>query len=132
MPLRPSPDFFRFLLALAKGRRQCRALLQEIQPRAVIGTGGYVCSPVVAAAASLNIPVLLHEQNAWPGRSNRLLARRSQAVCVAFAGTEQYFARTPRVLVTGNPVRAAFFQQDRLLARQKLGLAGDRPLILAL
>ena len=82
---------FRAVADYLAGRRQCRELLRNFRPNAVIGTGGYVCSPVVAAAASLRIPVLLHEQNAFPGRSNRLMARRSQAVCISFPGTESYF-----------------------------------------
>ncbi len=132
LPLKPTWAVFPALAAFLKGKRQCRELLKKIKPHAVIGTGGYVCSPVVAAAASLKIPVLLHEQNAWPGRSNRLLARRSQMVCVAFAGSQEHFPSALPVLVTGNPVRAAFFQQDKAAARQKLGLAAHQPLILAL
>jgi UDP-N-acetylglucosamine--N-acetylmuramyl-(pentapeptide) pyrophosphoryl-undecaprenol N-acetylglucosamine transferase len=129
-PSRPSPDLFRALAAFWSGRRQCRRLMQDLQPHAVIGTGGYVCSPVVSAAASCSIPVLLHEQNAFPGRSNRLMARRSQAVCVAFPGTEKYFHRS--VAVTGNPVLPAFFGQDRREIRRKLHPDDERPLILAM
>ncbi|MDW7659006.1 MAG: undecaprenyldiphospho-muramoylpentapeptide beta-N-acetylglucosaminyltransferase [Bacillota bacterium] len=132
LPSRLSLDLIKALAAFWNGRQQCRHLLQDLQPHAVIGTGGYVCSPVVAAAASLKIPVLLHEQNAFPGRSNRLMAKRSQAVCVAFPGTEKHFHRQVSVTVTGNPVLPAFFGQDRGEIRRKLHPDDERPLILVM
>ncbi len=130
LPTKPSLDIFRALADFMAGRRQCRQLLKDFQPNAVIGTGGYVCSPVVAAATSLKIPVLLHEQNAFPGRSNRLLARQSAAVCISFPGTETRFPAGTPITLTGNPVRAAFFQLDRDQARQKLGIGRDVRLVL--
>jgi UDP-N-acetylglucosamine--N-acetylmuramyl-(pentapeptide) pyrophosphoryl-undecaprenol N-acetylglucosamine transferase len=132
LPYRLSPKLFRALFDYLAGRRQCRHLMQAFRPHAVIGTGGYVCSPVVAAAASLGIPVLLHEQNAYPGRSNRLMARRSQVVCTSFPGTEKWFAPGTRVVLTGNPVRAVFFRQTRAQARQALAIAPEQMLVLVL
>ena len=132
LPMRPSPAMIRAVATFLRGRHQSRQLMKKRRPLAVIGTGGYVCSPVVSAAASLKIPVLLHEQNAYPGRSNRLMARKSQAVCVAFPGTEHYFPFPDRVTVTGNPVRQAFFLQDHMAAREKLFPEDQRPLILAM
>ncbi len=132
LPTRPSPEMVRALADYLAGRRQCRQLLKEYRPNAVIGTGGYVCSPVVAAAASLGIPVLLHEQNAFPGRSNRLMARRSQAVCISFPGTERYFPKGTPITLTGNPVRGLFFHQNRQTAREELALDQQQPVILVL
>jgi UDP-N-acetylglucosamine--N-acetylmuramyl-(pentapeptide) pyrophosphoryl-undecaprenol N-acetylglucosamine transferase len=131
LPHRLSKELFRALADFAAGRRQSRQLLMTFRPDVVIGTGGYVCSPVVAAANSLHIPVLLHEQNAFPGRSNRLLARRSQAVCISFPGTEKWFAAGTKITLTGNPVRATFFELDRAAARQQLGIDPEVFLILA-
>ena len=122
LPTRPSLEMARALADYLAGRRQCRQLLKNFRPNAVIGTGGYVCSPVVAAAASLHIPVLLHEQNAFPGRSNRLMARRSQAVCISFAGTERYFPVGIKTTLTGNPVRDIFFHMDSRQARAALAI----------
>lgn len=131
LPHRLSRELVRALADFAAGRRQSRRLLQTYRPDVVIGTGGYVCSPVVAAASSLKIPVLLHEQNAFPGRSNRLMARRSQAVCISYPGTEKWFAAGTNVALTGNPVRSIFFQLDRDQARRQLGIAPDAFLVLA-
>ncbi|MEA4888508.1 MAG: undecaprenyldiphospho-muramoylpentapeptide beta-N-acetylglucosaminyltransferase [Clostridiaceae bacterium] len=132
LPRRLSPDLFRALADFWAGRRQCRQLMREFCPDVVIGTGGYVCSPVVAAAASLHIPVLLHEQNAFPGRSNRLMARRSQMVCVSFPGTEHWFHTKAPIILTGNPVRSLFFELDRQEARKTLNLDPDERIVLAM
>jgi UDP-N-acetylglucosamine--N-acetylmuramyl-(pentapeptide) pyrophosphoryl-undecaprenol N-acetylglucosamine transferase len=132
LPTRPSREMLRALADYFAGYRQCRRLLRDFRPNAVVGTGGYVCSPVVAAASGLRIPVLLHEQNAFPGRSNRLMARRSQAVCISFPGAERHFRTRAPITLTGNPVRDVFFHQDRREARTALGLDPQQPIILAI
>jgi UDP-N-acetylglucosamine--N-acetylmuramyl-(pentapeptide) pyrophosphoryl-undecaprenol N-acetylglucosamine transferase len=131
-PRKPSLELFRALADYMAGRRQCRRLLRDFKPDALIGTGGYVTGPVVAAAQSLGIPVLLHEQNAFPGRANRVMARRSQAVCISFPGTERYFRRGTPITLTGNPVREVFFRIDRAGARRELGIPADQVIVLAL
>lgn len=130
LPHRLNRELLRAVLDFFAGRAQCRSLLREFRPDAVIGTGGYVCSPLVAAAAALKIPVLLHEQNAFPGRSNRLLAHRSQVVCISMPGAEQYFRTRAPIVLTGNPVRQVFFELDRDTARQRLGWAAAERVIL--
>lgn len=132
LPHRLSMDLLRAIADFFAGRRQCRQIVREFKPNAIIGTGGYVCSPLVAAGASLHVPVLLHEQNAYPGRSNRLMARSSQMVCVSFPGSETSFKTRAPIVLTGNPVRPAFFSQNRLAARRKLGWPEQDPVILAL
>ncbi len=132
LPHRLSPELVRAVADFIAGRRQCRQLLREFKPNAVIGTGGYVCSPLAAAAASLHVPLLLHEQNAFPGRSNRLMARRSQMVCISFPGSETWFKTRAPIVLTGNPVRPEFFAQNRQAARKILGLAEHEPVILAM
>ncbi len=131
-PNKPSPELFRALADYVAGRRQCRRFLRDFQPNAVIGTGGYVAGPVVSAAHSLGLPVLLHEQNAFPGRSNRVMARRSQAICISFPGTEKYFPAGTPVTLTGNPVRDVFFRISRDDARRQLGLASQQIVVLAM
>lgn len=131
-PRRPSTKLIHAFQSFWKGKKQALAMMNEWHPHVVIGTGGYVCSPVVAAAASLKIPVLLHEQNAFPGRSNRLMARKSQVICVAFSGTERYFPSSKPVVVTGNPVRLCFFHQDREKIRGEIHPESHRPLVLAM
>lgn len=81
-----------------------RGILRRFGADVVVGTGGYVCVPVVASALARRVPVVLLEQNAVPGRATRLLARRARVVATSFAETASHLRRA-RVVMTGNPVR---------------------------
>jgi UDP-N-acetylglucosamine--N-acetylmuramyl-(pentapeptide) pyrophosphoryl-undecaprenol N-acetylglucosamine transferase len=86
-------------IALARGVWECRGLLKRLQPRAVVGFGGYPTVPPVLAATMLGIPAVLHEQNAVIGRANRFLSGRVNRIATGFA-------INPRFAHVGNPVRA--------------------------
>ena len=98
----------RGLLLLPLGALDAWRILSQRSPDIVIGVGGYASGPVVLAAAVRRIPTLLMEQNAVPGLTNRMLARVVDAAAVTFEETVTYFGR--RGFVTGNPVRAEFFE----------------------
>ncbi|HBV99003.1 MAG: UDP-diphospho-muramoylpentapeptide beta-N-acetylglucosaminyltransferase [Peptococcaceae bacterium BICA1-7] len=108
------------------GIRRAWGYLKEIKPDAVIGTGGYVCGPVVLAAALSGIPTLIHEQNAFPGLTNRMLARFSGCVAATFEESKKFFPAGAPVRVTGLPVRKQIFKAERDKAREKLGLSTGR------
>jgi UDP-N-acetylglucosamine--N-acetylmuramyl-(pentapeptide) pyrophosphoryl-undecaprenol N-acetylglucosamine transferase len=74
----------------------------------VIGVGGYASLPILVAAALKRVPVVLHEQNAWPGLANRLAARWAKRICVSMPDVADYFPGRP-VVLTGNPVRQELF-----------------------
>jgi UDP-N-acetylglucosamine--N-acetylmuramyl-(pentapeptide) pyrophosphoryl-undecaprenol N-acetylglucosamine transferase len=120
------------LADLFAGRREAIRLLEDFRPDVVLGTGGYVCGPVVSAANRLGIPVVLHEQNAYPGRANRLLSRRARFVCTSFPDGEKTFPKRVPVVRTGYPVRPEFFAVDRDEARLALGIPEDARFVLAL
>lgn len=101
------------------------------KPDVVIGTGGYVCGPVVLAAALSRIPTLIHEQNALPGVTNRILARFVDRVAVTFKESIKYFPRTQKVILTGLPVRTEILRATRSEGLQKLGFKEDRFLLLS-
>lgn len=101
-----------------------RAKIAEFKPHVVVGTGGYVCGPVVLAAVHLGIPTLIHEQNALPGLTNRLLSRYVTKTALAFMDAYKYFPSRARIILTGLPVRAEILRADRREARERLGL-GD-------
>ncbi len=105
-------------------------ILKNFSPDLVIGCGGYTSGPVVLEAALKKIPTLIHEQNAFPGVSNKMLASKVKTVCISFEDTEKYFTKAKRVVYTGNPVRPALFNLSKQAARLKLGI-DDRPLIVA-
>lgn len=133
-PTRPSMRFFAACNEYRQGRKECTGLIKQYSPLAVIGTGGYVCAPMLGAAHKLKVPYLVHEQNAYPGRSNRLTAYHAAAVCLGFAAAERYFRTKGQIFVTGNPVRPEFFSLGtavaKLGARRELELPLDRPIIL--
>jgi UDP-N-acetylglucosamine--N-acetylmuramyl-(pentapeptide) pyrophosphoryl-undecaprenol N-acetylglucosamine transferase len=91
-------------------------LLSRHAPRAVVGVGGYASGPLVAMAWARRVPTVVHEANAVPGLTNRLLARVATRVVI---GTEAAAARLPQGIVVGNPVRAELFDIPSLVERPK-------------
>lgn len=88
-----------------------KKILREFAPDIVIGTGGYVCLPVILAATSMKMRALVHEQNVFPGLTVRMCAGRADTA-ISFPETEKYFRRTPkRLLLTGNPIRPELLRQ---------------------
>lgn len=107
-----------------------RKLLKLLKPKAVFGTGGYVSAPLISAAKSLHIKAALHEQNAFPGKSNLLLAKNIDLLCYSFRAAEKYFKKAKKSILTGNPVPARFFVQNQTQARQELKIANDEKCVL--
>ncbi|WP_366924819.1 undecaprenyldiphospho-muramoylpentapeptide beta-N-acetylglucosaminyltransferase [Metallumcola ferriviriculae] len=106
---------------------QAVKLLKEFRPDVVVGTGGYVCAPVILAAAVLRVPSILHEQNAFPGKTNRWLAPFAQKILVNFAESKQYFGRQRgKVITTGLPVRREIIDISRKKGAEILGVSPDR------
>ncbi|MFA5515077.1 MAG: undecaprenyldiphospho-muramoylpentapeptide beta-N-acetylglucosaminyltransferase [Desulfuromonadales bacterium] len=83
---------------------QSRRILRRFQPDVVVGVGGYASAPTLMAARTLGFPCLIHEQNAWPGLTNKLLSRWVDRVCLSFAESDSAFYRG-RTVLTGNPLR---------------------------
>lgn len=121
-----SPRNLLVLWQAGRGFCQASGIIGHWRPDAVIGTGGYVCGPVVLAAALRGIPTLIHEQNALPGITNRVLSRFAGKVAVTFADSVKYFRRREKVRLTGLPVRPEILRVDRRAGLEKLGLKGDR------
>jgi len=89
---------------LAKSLVQAKKILAGFKPDVVIGVGGYASVPVLTMAKMTGLPYLIHEQNAIPGLSNRLLGKGAQRVCLSFANSGSGFA-ADKIVVTGNPLR---------------------------
>src|SRR5665647_377676 len=83
-------------------------IIMKNKPAIVIGTGGYASGPVLRAATWLNIPILIQEQNNFPGVTNRILGRKAACICTTFEGMETYFPKN-KILLTGNPIREDIF-----------------------
>lgn len=102
----------RNLARLPIGIAQAWGVIGRHAPSVVLGVGGYSSGPVLLAARLRGIPTAIHEQNAFPGLANRLLAKFVNAVAVAFADASSRLKRADAV-VTGNPIRAEFFTAKR-------------------
>ena len=108
---------------------EAKKIIAEFQPDLCVGTGGYVSGPVVRTAAKMGVPCLIHEQNAYPGVTNKMLARRVRKVMIAVEEAKKYF-KDCDVVVTGNPVRDEILTADKAESRKKLGL-DQRPVVLS-
>ena len=115
-------------LALSGPRTQ--KILNQVRPDLVIGCGGYVSGPIVRAAARRGIKTAIHEQNAFPGVTNKLHAREVNIVLAASADAVEKLGAPDKTTVVGNPVRPEVLTADRAAARAKLN-AGDRTVILS-
>lgn len=116
---------------LTRGLIEAYILLRRFRPRVVVGTGGYVCGPVCLIAACLGIPVVLHEQNAYPGVTNRWLARLAHTVCLTFPEAAKFFPRGTDLVTTGLPVRPEILAAQREEARERLEIKPHQTLILS-
>ncbi len=104
-------ELLKNLARLPVGFAQAWSVVGKHHPNVVLGVGGYASGPVLLAARLRGVPTAIHEQNAFPGATNRLLARVVTAVAVAFADAGPRLKR-PDAVVTGNPVRQEFFKAD--------------------
>ena len=109
---------------------EAKRIIREFAPDLAIGTGGYVCGPVLQKAARMGVPVLLHESNALPGVTVKMLAPSAKAVMVGDEAACKHLPDGTRVVVTGNPLRRGFSTMDREMARRELGV-DERPLVLS-
>ena len=110
---------------------EARALLEEFPAGLVVGTGGYASYPMIRAASSLGIPTAIHESNAIPGLTTRLLENHTDLIMVGFEECRKNYKHPGKVLVTGTPVRGDFFLLTKKQAKRKLGMDDGRPLIVS-
>jgi len=94
-----------FFFKLAASMLKARKIIKIFRPHVVIGVGGYASGPVLRAASSKGIPTLIQEQNSFPGVTNRILAKKSSTICVAYPNMEKFFPGD-KILFTGNPIRS--------------------------
>ena len=119
------------MMELLRGLHDAGQILREFKADVVIGTGGYVCAPIVLKAQSKHIATVIQEQNAYPGKTNRLLAKRVDLIAYSFKEAEHFFPEHTKKLYTGNPIRSSFQKVQREKALQTLGLDDKKPLVLS-
>ncbi|NLM19018.1 MAG: undecaprenyldiphospho-muramoylpentapeptide beta-N-acetylglucosaminyltransferase [Clostridiaceae bacterium] len=121
---------FSFIKSSCFGYRDCIRILHADRPSVVIGTGGFVCAPLLLAAMRLKIPYIIHEQNAFPGKANRFFAKKAKAVCISFNSSKKHFKNVSNIRLTGNPVRKIFFEMQSEEARRRLNISSEKFIVL--
>lgn len=123
-------DTLRSGVKLMQGLKDAYSLLNRLKPDLVIGTGGYVCGPILFLAALKGIPACIQEQNAMPGVTNKILARYVKKVFLGYGEAEKYFGGSSKKIFTGNPIRSEIMQNKRKDAIVELGLNPSKKTIL--
>ena len=116
---------------VAGATRETKKILKDFRPDVVIGTGGYMCYPVLMAASKMHIPTAVHESNAVPGLTTKMLSGHVDKIMVGFEESRQYYKNPERVEVTGTPVRGEFSCYTKDSAKAQLGLPVDKPLVVS-
>ena len=108
-----------------KGIGEAKKIIKDLKPDLVIGTGGYICGPVMLAAKKCKIPYILHESNAFPGISVKLLAKKAASVMIGFSDAKNRLKRKDNVVYTGTPAkfnRDTINNLDKKICKKELGL----------
>lgn len=125
-----SMDTLKSFYLLYKGLKQAKELIASEKPDLVIGTGGYVCGPIVYQAAKAGIVTCIQEQNAMPGVTNKILARYVNRVFLGYEAARKYFSGKAGVVYTGNPIRREIVNEDKGASYEELRLNPNMKTIL--
>ncbi|MDR0838628.1 MAG: UDP-N-acetylglucosamine--N-acetylmuramyl-(pentapeptide) pyrophosphoryl-undecaprenol N-acetylglucosamine transferase [Oscillospiraceae bacterium] len=116
---------------LLTASRRADKLIKSFAPDAAIGTGGYICYPVLRAAAKAGIPTVMHESNVRPGLTVKLLSGIVMRVYAAFPGAEDEYRNPGRVYALATPVSPSFSRYTRGRARREMGIPDDIPVVVS-
>ena len=109
---------------------ESKKIISDFKPDVCVGTGGYVSGPVIREAAKMGVPCVIHESNAYPGVTTKMLSKDVKAVLLAVPDAKKYFDSSVNCVITGNPVRGEVLAAEREASRKALGL-DSRPLVLS-
>jgi len=114
---------------LIKGLFDSWKIISDFKPELIIGTGGYVCGPVLLIGALRGIPTLIHEQNAIPGITNIILSKFVNKIAVTYKEAIPFFKANKKIFFSGNPVRPGFKIVEKVQAVKFLELTGEGPIV---
>ena len=121
------------LYATYKSIGSAQKIIQSFKPDVLIGTGGYICVPTVIAAKKMEIPVVLHESNAFPGVAVKLFKKKADKILVGFEDAKKRLDNREKVVVTGNPIKLKkidFSISEKNKIIKETGLKSDKPIVL--
>lgn len=116
---------------LIKSSGDSKKIIEQFNPNVVVGFGGYVSGPVLQSAVKLGIPTCIHEQNAFPGITNKTLAKEVDKVMLTVEDAKKYLQPKNPVEITGLPVRGELLRADKAMSRAQLGIPDDKYLVLS-
>ena len=128
---RLTPQNLLFPLKLIISLVQSRSILKSFRPDVVVSCGGFAAGPVGWVAAKLSIPVVIQEQNSFPGVTNRLLSKHAVRIFTAFEAAEEFLPKE-KITLTGNPVRSGMDVEDKTEALNHFDFSKDKPVLLVL
>lgn len=120
----------RTLANMAGALRKAGKIIDRFEPDIIVGMGGYASYPALKMGAKKHVPTIVHESNAVPGLTTRMVEKNVTAVMVSFEESRKYYSYPERVIVTGTPVREEFLYTKKQEAKKTLGL-DDRPVIVS-
>lgn len=113
---------------------QAKKIIEDFKPDIMIGTGGYICLPVGIAASKYNVPIVLHESNAFPGVAIKMLAKKAETILVGFEDAKERIKNAKNVVVVGNPSKVKklnFTEKQKQEIINKIGLTDlSKPIVL--
>lgn len=116
-----------------KGVNQAKKVVKEFKPDIVIGTGGYICGSAILAANKYNVPTMLHESNAFPGKAVEMLSKRVDTILVGFKEAKDRLIKAKNVVVSGTPTKIKNLNLDnnqKNKIKREIGLNSDKPIVL--
>ena len=108
LPRKINKRLFKAIFKNLKGFKEAKEIIKDFKPDLVIGTGGYVCAPILYQASKAKIPAIVHESNSYPGMASKFLSKKVDRVLISYKEAAKHFKNQANIVVTGNPVRNSF------------------------
>ena len=124
---------FKNIIKTLKSFKEAKKIVKDLKPSIVIGTGGYICGPVMMAARKYNIPTVMHESNAFPGVTVKMLANKVNTVLVGFSDAKERLSKAKNVVVTGTPTKfkkVNLKEEEKEKIKKELGIKNNLPIVL--
>ena len=124
-------SYIREKYQLVTSNSACKKIIKDFKPDVAVGFGGYVSGPVLQTAVSMHIPTCIHEQNAYPGITNKTLAKEVDKVMLTVEDAKKHLEPKNEVVVTGLPVRGELLKARKDISRKELGIPNGKYLVLS-
>ena len=129
IPRKVNKRLFKSLHTNMKGFGSAKKIIKDFKPDIAIGTGGYVCGPIIYKASKAGVPTLIHESNSYPGITSKFLSKKVDTLCISYKQAQKHFKYKENIVVTGNPVRTNFSSDYSSEDLRSLGIDTDIPVV---